>query len=141
MDGPLSGGHSKAGRVVRIGDTIRRPRLPGAEVVEALLAHLAEVGFDAAPQFLGIDDHGRQTLSFVPGEVYRQPPWQLDDTINVARLGELAAVLRRLHDATATFQPPDGAKPTRSLPLAGATWTHGDPGTRTSCITATPSPG
>jgi hypothetical protein len=128
MDGALSGGRSNAGLVVRVGETIRRPRVPGSDVVEALLVHLAEVGFDAAPRFLGVDDEGRQVLSYVPGQVHRQPPWQLHDTVNSARLGELAAQLRRLHAATVGFAPPDGATPARPLPLRGTTWTHGDPG-------------
>jgi hypothetical protein len=122
VDGPLAGGHEHAG------DTVRRPRGVGAEVVEALLVHLEAVGFDAAPRFVGVDDEGREVLTFVPGEVHRRPPWQLDDAANAARLGDLAALLRRLHAATATFTPPAGARPRRPLPLRGGTWTHGDPG-------------
>jgi hypothetical protein len=128
VDGPLTGGHEHAGQVVRVGDTIRRPRGAGAEVVEALLVHLAAVGFDAAPRFLGVDGEGRQVLTFVPGEVHRQPPWQLDDEVNAVRLGELAGLLHRVHAATASFAPPGDAAPRRPLPLPGMTWTHGDPG-------------
>ncbi len=121
-------GSLNAGSVVRIGATVRRPRNPGSAVVEALLVHLDGVGFAAAPRFLGVDDQGRQILEYVGGQVYRQPPWQSDDAENAVRLGELAALLARLHEATASFRPPDGAEPQRPLPVPGATWTHGDPG-------------
>lgn len=124
---PLIGAQN-AGSVVRVGDTVRRPRSPGSVVVESLLLHLENVGFDAAPRFRGIDDRGRQVLDFVAGDVYRQPPWQSDDAENAARLGELAALLARLHAATATFRPPAGEPPRRPLPIPGSTWTHGDPG-------------
>lgn len=124
----LSGGRANAGAVVRIGDTVRRPRGLGAPVVEALLSHLEHVGFPAAPRFLGVDELGRQVLSFVDGDVHREPPWQLDDEANAFQLGQLAGLLRRLHDATASFVPPADCRPLRPLPLHGTTWTHGDPG-------------
>ncbi|HSM67190.1 MAG TPA: phosphotransferase [Ilumatobacteraceae bacterium] len=88
--------------MVRVGNTVCRPRGAGDVVVEALLVHLEQVGFDGSPRFLGIDDQGR--------------------------LGRLAAWLRRLHDATTDFAPPVGAQPRRPLPLAGEVWTHGDVG-------------
>ncbi|MEU8625495.1 hypothetical protein [Streptomyces sp. NPDC048669] len=37
--------------------------------MHALLAHLHEVGFGAAPRSLGIDDQGREVLTFMPGVV------------------------------------------------------------------------
>jgi hypothetical protein len=39
--------------------------------VQALLSHLHAVGFDGAPRPLGIDERGREVLSFIPGTV----PW------------------------------------------------------------------
>lgn len=128
MASVMSGGSENAGEVVRIGDTIRRPRQEGYEVVEALLLHLESVGYDRAPRFLGVDDEGRQVLSFMEGEVYRQPPWQLDDLANANRLALAATALAELHEATAAFTPPTGAGPRRPLPLPGETWTHADVG-------------
>lgn len=123
---PLPGGSTNAGAVVRIGDTIRRPRGDGHEIVEALLLHLADVGFDRAPRLRGIDDQGRQVLEYIEGLAVGNPAWQLDDDENARRLGEIAAVLRDLHIATASFEPPPGMTPRRPLPVAGTTWTHGD---------------
>lgn len=126
----LAGGQLNPGAVVRVGDTVRRPRAAGAAVVEALLVHLEDVGFAGAPRFRGIDDHGRQILQFVQGDVHVAPAWQYDDRENAVQLGRLAGVLRSVHEAASSFVPPDGVGgvPQRSLPLAGSTWTHGDPG-------------
>lgn len=123
----LSGGRLNVGQVFRIGDTVRRPRREGSDVVEALLVHLEAVGFEAAPRFRGVDERGRQVLEYIDGEVFDEPPWQLDDHANAGRLGQLAALLKKLHDATAGFSPSIG-QPQRPLPLPGSVWTHGDPG-------------
>lgn len=94
---PLLGGRVTAG-IVRVGDTVRRPISGDRTSVHALLRHLASVGFDGTPRFLGIDETGREILSFLPGEV----PTDLghyDDTA----LQAAATLLRRFHDATSTF--------------------------------------
>lgn len=124
----LKGGSENRGAVVRIGNTVRRPRSVGHDVVEALLTHLEGVGFDGSPRFLGIDQQGHQMLQYLGGATHRTPPWQHDDAANAAHLGRLAAWLRRLHDATSDFSPPVGAQPRRPLPLDGEVWTHGDVG-------------
>ena len=67
---PLPGGNVSTG-VVRVGDTVRRPAGPHTAAVHALLSHLHAVGFEGAPQPLGIDELGREVLSFIPGTV----PW------------------------------------------------------------------
>jgi len=100
---PLAGGMDSGGSVVRVGDTVRRPikREGPAAAVRALLVHLEEVGFEGAPRFLGIDDRGRDVLSFIDGSVPLPPfpAWSMTDTalVSVARL------LRRFHDATASL--------------------------------------
>jgi aminoglycoside phosphotransferase (APT) family kinase protein len=92
---PLTGGRLTSG-VVRVGDTVRRPTGPHAPFVHRLLRHLEAVGFDGAPRLLGVDEHGREVLSFLPGWV---PPNldRFDDDV----LAAAAQLLRRLHDATA----------------------------------------
>ncbi|MGH3171034.1 MAG: hypothetical protein ACRDN0_34865 [Trebonia sp.] len=65
---PLPGGNMNGG-VVRVGDTVRRPAGPWTPAVHALLAHLHAVGFAGAPRPLGIDEHDREILTFVPGTV------------------------------------------------------------------------
>jgi hypothetical protein len=127
-DGLLDGGSENRGAVWRVGNTVRRPRGAGHQVVEALLVHLADVGFEGSPRFLGVDEQGRQRLEYLDGAVHRTPPWQHDDAANAAELGRLASWLRRLHDATADFIAPVGVSPRRPLPLAGDVWTHGDVG-------------
>src|ERR1700691_2734515 len=51
-DGALSGGTANRGLVIRVGDTVLRPLAPSWRATHALLAHLAEVGFDGAPRVL-----------------------------------------------------------------------------------------
>ena len=94
---PLAGGRQTPG-VVRIGDAVRRPMGPNAPFVHELLRHLEEVGFDGAPRLLGIDERGREILSFVEGEV----PHDYDEyRPSEVRLTRSAALIRRLHDVTA----------------------------------------
>jgi hypothetical protein len=65
---PLAGGNVSGG-VVRVGDTVRRPAGPWTPAVHALLDHLHAVGFRGAPRPLGLDDRGREVLTYVPGPV------------------------------------------------------------------------
>jgi hypothetical protein len=72
--------------------------------VHALLTHLESVGFDGAPRLLGIDDKGRETLSFIEGTPSTRPwPAELRTDDGLHKLG---ALLRRFHDAVADFAPP-----------------------------------
>lgn len=50
---------------------MRRPRNDNSEFVEALLTHFEVRGFEGAPRFLGIDDEGRQIVSYNEGQVAR----------------------------------------------------------------------
>jgi adenosylcobyric acid synthase len=92
---PLAGGRLTEG-VVRVGDTVRRPVGAHTPLVHALLRHLEAVGFYGAPRVLGIDERGREILTFIEGEV---PP-DLRSFSDV-QLVEAAALIRRFHDATA----------------------------------------
>ena len=91
--------------MLRIGDTVRRPAGPWTPAVHALLRHLEDVGFEGAPRALGVDEHGREILSYLPSERV----WPFTDPVIAAT----ARVLRRLHDALETFIPP-----------AGSVWRH-----------------
>ena len=91
---PLIGGRSTTG-VVRIGDTVRRPVRPNSVVAHELLRHLEIRGFDGAPRFVGIDDAGREILTFMPGAVPTELGHFSDTQLNGA-----ARLLRRFHDAT-----------------------------------------
>ncbi|WP_103351863.1 aminoglycoside phosphotransferase family protein [Amycolatopsis sp. CA-128772] len=89
-------------RVVRVGDTVRRPVHPWTPAVHALLRHLADVGFPAAPRVLGIDDEGREVLSYLPGE---SGPDGWAKVVGDAGLTAFARLLRDYHDAVAGFRP------------------------------------
>jgi hypothetical protein len=94
--------------VVRVGNTVRRPRGPWSDSVACYLRHLERVGFQAAPRFLGIDSRNRDVLDFIPGEVPGQPvvePWAATIPVLVA----VADLLRRLHEASASFVAPADA--------------------------------
>jgi Phosphotransferase enzyme family len=97
----LHGGLTNAGRVTRVADTVRRP--PSSAATWALLEHLERVGFDGAPRFLGVDDHGREILSYLPGKAAIEPhqAWALTDEALIS----VAELLRRYHDAVASFDP------------------------------------
>lgn len=97
----LVGGLANRGLVVRVGDTVRRPLRPSAPATHALLRHLESVGFDGVPRLLGVDSHGREVLSYVPGQalIAPFPPWGLADEA----LDSVARLLARFHDATETF--------------------------------------
>jgi hypothetical protein len=90
--------------VVHVGDTVRRPLAPWSTNVHAFLRLLEAVGFDGAPRFLGIDERGREILSYVEGEPALAPV-PADDEVVV----ELGRLLRRLHEAAAGFVPPPDA--------------------------------
>lgn len=95
----LVGGMDPDRGVIRVGDTVRRPGMRAA--VRALLVHLENVGFEAAPRYLGVDDEGRDVVSWVEGDVPipPYPAWALEDEALTA-LGRLA---RDYHAAVATF--------------------------------------
>jgi hypothetical protein len=122
----LRGGYTNDGKVVRVGDTVRRPWRATSPATGALLDHLQASGFDGAPRFLGRDEDGREVLSYVAGEaaIEPHPPWALSDEalVGVARL------LRAFHDAVASFDPSPYAWP-HAVParFRGGTISHNDP--------------
>lgn len=124
----LVGGTANRGLIMRRGDAVHRPPGPHAASVHALLTYLDEVGFDGAPRFLGMDEQGREVLSFIPGDAVVPPyaPWMFsDDTLrSVARL------LRRYHEAVADFdlapwrwsRPPPRSSAVRWPAIPTRTW-------------------
>jgi hypothetical protein len=103
----LAGGNVSAG-VVRVGDTVRRPAGFWTPAVHALLKHLHSAGFNGAPLPLGIDDQGREVLTFLPGVV----PWpdRFDLLEPAEQLARVARLIREFHDAVAGFRAPPGAR-------------------------------
>lgn len=122
----LHGGTAHRGLVVRVGDTVRKPSRPTGEATHALLQYLHDVGFDAAPQYLGVDNKGREVLSYVHGDAVTSPypRWALTD----AALTSVSELLRRYHEAVAGFDPtpyrwPQSPPP----PYTGNLVSHNDP--------------
>jgi hypothetical protein len=92
-------------QVVRIGEVVHRQTGPWAGTVHSLLRHLEAVGFSGAPRVVGsgFDDAGRETLSYVEGATPSRNIWTADAMFDVG------ALLRKMHDATASFVPPADA--------------------------------
>ncbi len=85
---------------VRVGDTARRSPGPHSAYVKRILTHLEHAGWHGAPRFLGIDDQGREVLSFLDGHV----GWQTCQPAQVRSDESLAAaarLVRQFHDLTA----------------------------------------
>jgi len=99
---PLVGGMDPRYAPVRVGETVRRAAGSERAAVRDLLLHLEAVGFDGAPRYLGVDEQGREILSWVEGEVPLPPypAWAMTDRA----MADLGALVRRLHEATATFR-------------------------------------
>lgn len=102
---PLSGG-IRHGHIVRVGDTVRREPGPWTSSVHALLSYLNARGFPA-PKALGIDEKGREILSFIEGTPTTWPfPDFFRRTEAVEHVGQM---LRHYHDVVADFIPPANA--------------------------------
>ncbi len=114
---PLAGGNVNEG-VVRVGDTVRRPTGPWTPAVHALLTHLHEVGFRAAPRPLGIDDEGREILTFKSGQVVWPDRFSLLEPAR--QLARVARLIRDFHDAVQDFTPPPDARWQRLIPAEGS---------------------
>src|SRR5690349_11720666 len=101
-----------AGQVVRVGDTVRRPTGPWSRTVHAFLDHLGRVGFGGAPRVLGIDEQGREILTYLDGDVFHDPNWEPGgpnlwphELRSLDTLAASGALLRELHEASAGFVP------------------------------------
>jgi len=104
---PLPGGN--AGGAVLTGGTVRRSTGPWTPAVHALLRHLEARGFDGAPRVLGLDEQGREVLTYLPGQTVGTarpwPAWVHSDEALV----QVGRWLRRYHHAIADFVPPPEA--------------------------------
>lgn len=111
--------------VLRVGDTVRRPMHPWSPTVHALLRHLADVGFPYSPRFLGVDEAGREVLSYLPGT---SGPAGWAPVVDEAGLVAMARLLREYHEAVRGFHPgADAVWAAHSRPpQAGELICHGD---------------
>jgi hypothetical protein len=99
-DGPLRGGTANTGRVIRIGNTVRRPRGPHSPAVHRLLVHLADTGFTGAPRVLD-SRPDTEILTFIPGIAAYEPlaEWALTDRA----LHSFGQLLRDYHEHAQSF--------------------------------------
>ncbi|HXT34180.1 MAG TPA: phosphotransferase [Chloroflexota bacterium] len=138
---PLAGGYVTPG-IVRVGATVRRPTGPHSPFVHELLRYLEEIGFDAAPRFLGIDEQGREILTFIEGMAPRCDGTQ---PLSDEQLVQAAVLIHRLHEATAGSHLAGNAEivghnelgPHNTIfsgerPVAFIDWDEAAPGTRLS---------
>ncbi len=121
----LPGGMGNRGQVVRVGNTVRRPRGPQSTSVRRLLAHLVEHGFPA-PRPLGDDDEGRDVFAWIDGDVPVPPfpAWSRSDDA----LASVGVLVRRLHDALGSFRasPDDVWNSELAEPIGGPLVCHND---------------
>lgn len=102
---PLGGGATHDG-VVRVGDTVRRPAQHATQLMRDVLVHLERAGFDAAPRWLGLDEQGRDVLTWIDGDTFTErgrmhpyigePPERV--TFDDRQLEAVFRLLRRYHD-------------------------------------------
>jgi hypothetical protein len=122
----LHGGWQTA--VTRRGDVVFRSSGPQSATVLALLRHLHERGFDAAPKPVGdgFAPDGREQLRFIEGKSPQPDPWSDEAVWRIGRL------LRQLHETASTFAPEHEPlwRPwfTRALPGDHPVIGHGDLG-------------
>lgn len=100
--------YSQPTAVVRTGSIVTRPSGPWTPSTHAFLRHLRSKGFTECPEPVdgGFDEEGNEVLTWVEGSIVHPAPWEDGPTV----LGELGAILKQLHDAAATFEPPADAR-------------------------------
>jgi len=99
---PLTGGRTRAG-IVRVGDTVRRPRTARSTYVHAVLRRLAST--PGMPRLLGVDEQDREVLQYLPGDT-GHGLGRPDDAV----LTRLAAIVRGMHDVLAGTPEAAGAE-------------------------------
>ncbi|WP_454191275.1 phosphotransferase [Paenibacillus sp. Marseille-Q7038] len=95
----LTGGN--VSKVYRAGNSVRRELHPESSRIHKLLQHLEKKGFHYAPRFLGIDELGREVLSFIEGEAGNYPVkeymWSNDALTGISKM------LRLYHDSVQDY--------------------------------------
>lgn len=100
---PLQGGRLTPG-IVRVGNTVRRPPKGNTAFIRDLLLFLEDQAFPFAPRFLGIDEQGRDILSYLGGQAWHDSGSRLSDDL----LTQAARAIRRYHDLTTGSQLAQG---------------------------------
>lgn len=106
---------------------MHRPTGPWTPAVHELLHYLGEQGLDGIPTAFGIDDEGREVLSYLPGETLDPETVAPGDDA----LAAAARWLRRFHDAVTDFTPASDHWRQGEQPInraRGEIICHNDPG-------------
>jgi hypothetical protein len=101
------------GGAMRVGSTVRRPTGPWTPAVHALLGYLAE-RLPCIPRVLGLDERGREVLSYMPGHVIQAKT----ERLTPGQIVSLVRWTRSFHAAVAGFTHPG---PWRYFPVAEPT--------------------
>jgi len=112
-------------RVLRLGGRILRQTGWWTPAVHSLLRHLQGNGFPYSPRVLGIDEYGREMLTYIDGESGAVGSSRIVEPEGLRRF---AALLRSYHDAVRDFRPAAGAEWACSNrpPADGEIICHGD---------------
>ncbi len=98
----LEGGNLN--KIIRNGETVRRPLKNWSPTIHKLLKYLEENRFKEAPVFYGIDENNREILSYIHGETAvefpRLKPYMMTDEVLI----DVAHILKKFHDLSCRFE-------------------------------------
>ena len=106
----MAGGRTTPG-VMRVADTVRRPRSDRSGFVARVVMWLNQNEYPYAPTYFGVDDEGRDIFEYIDGAI-TDHPGQRDESA----YSNAATMLRELHALT------------DDMAGAGQCLLHGDPG-------------
>jgi hypothetical protein len=105
-------------------ETVTRSAGPHTSTVHSFLRHLRAKGLDCVPEPVSLDD-GTEMLRFIEGESGGDG-WK--NQHDEQGLRSAARLLRRIHDASADWVPPEGAVFAAPSVGGGDVFVNGDPG-------------
>ncbi|WP_078553815.1 phosphotransferase [Bacillus alkalicellulosilyticus] len=118
----LTGGN--VSNVYRAGNNVRREMKPESDRIHLLLKHLENKGFSYSPRFLGVDEKGREILSYIEGEAGHYPlmSYMWSDEV----LTKIAKMQRAYHEAVSDFPIPADWEPLDNTPNQVDVLCHND---------------
>lgn len=105
-------------------ETVTRPAGPHTQTVHSFLRHLHEKGLDCVPEPVSLDGE-TETLRFIEGDSGGDG-WKHQH--DERGLRSAARLLRRIHDASSDWVPPDSAVFAAPTVEGGDVYVNGDPG-------------
>lgn len=109
----LPGGNAST-RVVRVGNTVRKPWSASTPSVNAFVEALRKEGVDA-PRPLGRDELGRSVQEFIIGRrVIDSAP------LTPGELSRVGSIVRAIHEASVHFSPPSDSIWETAVPAPGS---------------------